>query len=86
MSSTARKETKGGQDPEKMEETQPKIMTKPLPEILDDIEVATADARKAADEARSAGERAAEEVMKRLRKLFLAMAKNITEELGEGKK
>jgi hypothetical protein len=63
-----------------------KIMTKPLPQILDDIEVATEDARKAADEARSAGERAAEEVMKKLRKLFLAMAKDITEELGEGKK
>ena len=64
----------------------PKIMTKPLPQILDDIEVATLDARKAADEARSAGEKAAEEVMKRLRKLFLTMAKDITEELGEGKK
>ena len=64
----------------------PKIMTKPLPQILDEIEVATVDARKAADEARSAGEKAAEEVMKRLRKLFLVMAKDITEELGEGKK
>ncbi len=63
-----------------------KIMTKPLPQILDDIEGATMDAKKAADEARSAGEKAAEEVMKRLRKLFLAMAKDITEELGEGKK
>ena len=50
------------------------------------IEAATADARKAADEARSAGERAADEVMKRLRKLFLTMVKDITEELGEGKK
>ena len=64
----------------------PKIMTKPLPQILDDIEGATMDARKAADKARSAGEKAAGEVMKRLRKLFLAMAKDITEELGEGKK
>jgi len=64
----------------------PKIMTKPLPQILDEIEEATVDARKAADEARSAGERAAEEVMKRLRKLFLTMAKDITEELSEGKK
>lgn len=62
------------------------IFSKPLPAILDEIEVAAADARKAADEARSAGERAAEEVMKRLRKLFLAMARDITEELGEGKK
>ena len=62
------------------------IFNKPLPEILNDIEAAAADARKAADEARSAGEMAAEEVMKRLRKLFLAMAKDITQELGEGKK
>ena len=64
----------------------PKIMTKPLPQILDEIEVATVDARKAADEARSAGEKAAEEVMMRLRKLFLTMAKDITEELGGAKK
>ena len=62
------------------------IFSKPLPAILDDIETATVDARKAADEARSAGEKAAEEVMKRLRKLFLTMAKDITEELAEGKK
>ena len=62
------------------------IFSKPLPEILDEIETAAADARKAADEARSAGEKAAEEVMKRLRKLFLTMAKDITEELAEGKK
>jgi len=62
------------------------IFSKPLPIILDEIEAATADARKAADEARSAGERAAEEVMKRLRKLFLTMVKDITDELGEGKK
>jgi hypothetical protein len=39
------------------------IFSKPLPMILDEIEVATADARRAADEARSAGEKAAEEVM-----------------------
>jgi hypothetical protein len=62
------------------------ILNKPLPTILDEIEMATIDAKKAADEARSAGEKAAEEVMKRLRKLFLAMARDITEELGEGKK
>jgi hypothetical protein len=62
------------------------ILSKPLPVILDEIEAATADARKAADEARTAGEKAAEEVMKRLRKLFLTMAKDITQELGEGKK
>jgi len=70
----------------KEQETKHGIFNKPLPTILDDIEAATADARKAADEARSAGEKAAEEVMKRLRKLFLTMVKDITEELGEGKK
>ena len=62
------------------------IFTKPLPTILGEIEAAAVDARRAADEARSAGEKAAEEVMKRLRKLFLKMAKDITEELSEGKK
>ena len=62
------------------------ILDKPLPVILDEIQVAASDARKAADEARSAGEKAAEDVMKRLRKLFLKMAKDITEELGERKK
>ena len=62
------------------------IMDTPLPIILDEIETAAADARKAAEEARFAGEKAAEEVMKRLRKLFLKMAKDITEALGEGKK
>ena len=62
------------------------ILSKPLPSILDEIEAAAADARKAADEARLAGEGAANDVMKRLRKLFLKMARDITEELGEGKK
>ena len=62
------------------------IFSKPLPEILDDIEAAAADARKAADEARSSGERAADDVMRRLRKLFMTMAKDITEELSDGKK
>ena len=68
------------------EEKTKKIMTKPLPQILDEIEAAAADARNAADEAKLAGERAAEDVMKRLRKLFLKMSKDITEELGEVKK
>ena len=68
------------------EEKTKKIMTKPLPQILDEIEAAAADARNAADEARVAGERAAEDVMKRLRILFLKMAKDITEELGDVKK
>ena len=68
------------------EERTKKIMTKPLPQILDEIEAAAADARNAADEAKAAGERAAEDVMKRLRKLFLKMSKDITEELGDVKK
>jgi len=68
------------------EEKTKNIMTKPLPQILDEIEAAAADARNAADEARAVGERAAEDVMKRLRKLFLKMAKDITEELGDVKK
>jgi hypothetical protein len=59
------------------------IFSKPLPELLDEIENAAADARAAADEARSAGEKAAQEVMKRLKKLFLKMSRDITEELGE---
>ena len=59
------------------------IMDTPLPIILDEIETAAADARKAADGARLAGEKAAEDVMKRLRKLFLKMAKDITEELAK---
>ena len=62
------------------------IFNKPLPEILEDIEAAAADARKAADEAKAAGEKAAEDVMIRLRKLFMTMAKDITTELGETKK
>ncbi len=62
------------------------IFSKPLPELLDDIEAAAADARSAADEARTAGERAAQDVMKRLRKVFLKMSRDIAEELGENKK
>lgn len=62
------------------------ILSKPLPAILDEIEEAAEDARKAADEARLAGEKAAQDVMRRLRVLFLKMAKDITEELGEAKK
>jgi len=62
------------------------IFDKPLPVLLDEIQTAAADARKAADDARMAGEMAAEQVMKRLRKLFLKMAKDITEELAESKK
>ncbi len=62
------------------------IMDTPLPMLLDEIEEAAANARKAAEEARLAGEKAAEDVMKRLRKLFLKMAKDITEELDEKQK
>ena len=62
------------------------IFSKHLPELLDEIEAAAADARMAADEARTAGEKAAQEVMKKLRKLFLKMSRDITAELGETKK
>ena len=62
------------------------IFNKPLPEILGEIEIAAADARKPADEAKAAAEKAAEDVMIRLRKLFMTMAKDITTELGETKK
>ena len=61
------------------------IFNKPLPEILDDIQDAAADARQAAEDARAAGEKAAQEVMKQLRKLFLKMAKDITEAMDESK-
>lgn len=71
---------------EKQQETKHDIFSKPLPVIIDEIEAAAADARKAADEARTAGQKAADEVMKRLQKLFLRMAKDITEELTEAKK
>jgi hypothetical protein len=71
---------------EKEYETKHGIMDTPLPIILDEIEKAAAESRKAAEDARLAGEQAAENVMKRLRKLFLKMARAITEELGEGKK
>ncbi len=69
-------------------ETEPKnvIFNKPLPEILDEIQTAAADARQAADDARTSGEKAANDVMKRLRKLFLTMAKDITEQLDVDKK
>ncbi len=66
---------------EEVPEKKQRIMDTPLPLILEEIETSAANARKAADEARIAGEKAAEDVMKRLRKLFLMMAKDITEEL-----
>jgi len=65
-------------------------MQKPLPAILDEIDASIAlaekaadEAREAAEEARLAGERAAEQVMKRIRKVFLKMSHDITEELKE---
>jgi hypothetical protein len=67
-------------------ETSHDIFSKPLPEILDELVSATADAKKAAEDVRTAGEKAAEDVMIRLRKLFLTMVKDITTELGETKK
>jgi hypothetical protein len=64
------------------------IMQKPLPEIIDDIDIsikradeAAAEARKAAEEARLAGERAAESVMRRMRKIFMKMSQDIADEL-----
>ena len=73
-------------------QAEPDIMTKPLPQILDELVEATvradkaaADARAAAEEARLAGEKAAEMVMKRIRRLFLKMADDITVEMKEGK-
>ncbi len=68
---------------EKELEKKQNIMDTPLPLILEGIETAAANTNKVADEARIAGEKAAEDVMKRLRKLFLKMAKDITEELAK---
>ena len=68
---------------EKEPEKKHGIMDTPLPVLLDDIETATEDAKKAAIEARLAGEKAAEDVMRRLRKVFLKMAQDIQEALDE---
>ncbi|MDP2931457.1 MAG: hypothetical protein Q8O05_03025 [Chloroflexota bacterium] len=57
------------------------IFDKPLPVLLDEINVAAADARKAADDAKAAGEAAADEVLRKLRKVFMKMARDITEAL-----
>ncbi len=78
MSNIRRKGTEGSQDPAKMEERQPKIMTEPLPQILDDLEgyirrveeavkqaqAAARDSREAAAQARVSGEKAAEAARK----------------------
>jgi glutamyl-tRNA reductase len=78
------------EDKTRIAHIRPSIMQKPLPQILDEIgdsiavaEKAADEARKAAEEARLAGERAAEQVMKKIRKLFLKMSHDITEELKE---
>jgi F0F1-type ATP synthase membrane subunit b/b' len=76
--STPRKRAEGSQDPAIVPETQPKIMTKPLPEILDELEnyikrveeavrqaqAAARDSREAANQAKISGEKAAEAAKK----------------------
>jgi len=78
MSNSPRKEKEGSQEPAKMEAQQPKIMTKPLPQILDELEeyikrveeavrqaqAAARESRAAADQAKAAGEKAAEAARK----------------------
>lgn len=66
-------------------EEEESIFSKPLPVILDEIQAAAVDARKAADDAKAAGEMAAQQVMKKLRKLFLKMSRDITQELADKK-
>lgn len=70
--------TKGSQDPVKMEGRQPKIMTEPLPQILDELEdyirrveeavrqaqAAAKESREAAAQAKVSGEKAAEAAKK----------------------
>jgi F0F1-type ATP synthase membrane subunit b/b' len=77
MDKTPKKDT-GGPQPEKMEDKQPKIMTKPLPEILDELEdyikrveeavkqaqAAARESREAAAQAKLSGEKAAEAAKK----------------------
>lgn len=76
--SNPRKEKESSQEPEKMEEKKPKIMTKPLPQILDELEdyigrveeavrqaqAAVRDSREAAAQAKASGEKAAEAARK----------------------
>ncbi len=71
-------DTKSGKETERVEEKQPKIMTKPLPEILDELEnyikrveeavklaqAAAKESREAAAQARISGEKAAEAAKK----------------------
>jgi uncharacterized phage infection (PIP) family protein YhgE len=78
MTTTKEKEKKGSREPEKMEVKQAKIMTLPLPQILDELEsyirrveeavkqaqTAAKDSREAADQAKVSGEKAAEAARK----------------------
>ncbi len=78
MVNTVAREKQNSQEPTKTEELRPKIMTKPLPQILDELEdyigrveeavrqakVAAAESREAAAQAKSAGEKAAEAARK----------------------
>ncbi len=78
MNKTAQKEAKGSQNPVQMETRQPKIMTVPLPDILDELEnyirrveeagkqaqAAAKESKEAAAQARVHGEKAAEAAKK----------------------
>jgi len=78
MTTTNEKGKKGYQEPEEIAVKQPKIMTKPLPEILDELEnyimrveeavkqaqAAAKESKEAAAQARLSGEKAAEAAKK----------------------
>jgi len=78
MTTTSEKEKKGHQEPEEIAEKLPKIMTKPLPVILDELEnyikrveeavkqaqSAAKESKEAAAQARTSGEKAAEAAKK----------------------
>ena len=78
MDRTTEKETKDPREPIQMETRQPKIMTVPLPEILDELEnyirrveeavkqaqAAAKESRQAAAQAKESGEKAAEAAKK----------------------
>ncbi|MFC1976679.1 hypothetical protein ACFLWS_00180 [Chloroflexota bacterium] len=78
MTTTSEKEKKGYQEPEKIAAKQPRIMTQPLPMILDELEnyirrveeavkeaqAAAKESKEAAAQARISGEKAAEAAKK----------------------
>ena len=71
MNNKPKNEKGGSQEPTRMEEKRPRIMTQPLPQILDDleeytkrVEEAARQAREAAAQAKASGERAAEAARK----------------------